>query len=264
MTSSTQSVNIFAMIREHVEAFINIVWPRNCHICSRIINGQANAFDKYICTNCFADMKKTSMTSCQLCGTSLDKNTAHTRVLCAYCEKHPPDYQKFISCYQYEGAARKLIHEFKYKDRPYLAKTIIKLITNCLSEYTRDTFKMIDYLTAIPLHPARLREREFNQSQLIAQELSQQIQKPLIHALKKIKHTKSQTALNRIERFLNLKDSFAFNEKTCVKNKNILIIDDVVTTSATVREAASLLKKSGARNISVLTFAKGLIDENTA
>lgn len=259
------------MAKELIAALIDILWPKNCHICSKIINRQAIAFDQYICTNCFGDMKKTSAISCQTCaGACKDAYTATCetdtpkRLLCSYCSHHPPVYQRLISCYQYEGAAKKLIHAFKYQNRPYLSKSIAKLINNRLSQYNENIFSKIDYIVAVPLHPARAREREFNQSQLIALELSKQFKKESIPALKKIRHTKSQTALNRIERFLNLSDAFVFNEKFNINDKNILIVDDVVTTSATVREAANVLKKSGASEISVLTFAKGSSDENTA
>ncbi|MFH1691249.1 MAG: phosphoribosyltransferase family protein [Candidatus Omnitrophota bacterium] len=140
----------------------------------------------------------------------------------------------------------------------------MKLMNNSLTQYTQNSFKAIDYLVAIPLHPARLREREFNQSELIAKELSRELQKPLVPALKKIRHTKSQTALNRTQRLLNLAGAFAINDNICIKDKNILLVDDVATTTATITEAASLLKKSGAHSICALTFAKGSNNEDPA
>lgn len=245
-------------------AFIDILWPKSCHICSKIMKRQLNGFDKYICASCFADMKKNALISCQICGANLDIGNKHTHLSCLSHQQNPPVYQKLISCYLYEGATKKLIHSFKYEHKPYLVKSIMKLINERLAEYMETSFKIIDYLVAIPLHPARLREREFNQSELIAKEISQQLQKPLVPALKKIKHTKSQTTLNKTERFLNLRGAFAINDNICVKNKNILLIDDVATTTATITEAASLLKKFGAQNICVLTFAKGSNNEDTA
>lgn len=252
------------MIKGLMMALIDILWPKSCHICSKIIKKQANAFDKYICADCYAGMKRTPAVCCQLCGSNLNTDNEHKHLRCRYCSQNPPAYQRLLSCYQYEGPVKKLIHSFKYERRPYLAKSITQLIQNRLSEHDGAFLKTFDYLVAVPLHPARLREREFNQSELIAKELSKGFNKPVLAALKKIKHTKSQTTLNRMDRFTNLNDAFALNKDICVKGKNILIIDDVATTTATIKEISTLLKQSGAGHISILTFAKGSNDETIA
>lgn len=117
------------------------------------------------------------------------------------------------------------------------------------------TLNNIDAVIALPLHRSRLREREFNQSEELAKFIAEDFTKPLSsNALEKIKNTKSQTELKDFERFKNIKGSFKAN-KEAVQGKNILLIDDVLTTGATVSEASYALKESGANKVIVLTLA---------
>jgi ComF family protein len=118
-------------------------------------------------------------------------------------------------------------------------------------------FSAVDCLVPIPLHPTRIREREFNQSELIANGLSLLFKKPVHAALKKIKNNRSQTFFSPTQRFKNSQDTFALTQSASIAEKNILLIDDVVTTAATVSEAARVLKKAHAQSISVLAFAQG-------
>jgi ComF family protein len=113
-----------------------------------------------------------------------------------------------------------------------------------------------DCLMPIPLHPARLREREFNQSELVARELSGQFDKPLADSLERHRFTKPQACLKEKSRLKNVKGAFRVKNPDSVKNKNILVVDDVATTASTVAEASKALKKAGAKSVSVITFAR--------
>ncbi|MFH0941119.1 MAG: phosphoribosyltransferase family protein, partial [Candidatus Omnitrophota bacterium] len=109
----------------------------------------------------------------------------------------------------------------------------------------------------VPLHQVRIREREFNQSERIAMELSHLFKRPVSLTLKKIRNTPSQTTFKENERLSNLKDAFAVADRKAILNKNVLIIDDVITTKATVTEASRVLKNAGAKTVHILAFAKG-------
>lgn len=205
---------------------MDILYPKNCHLCSKILTRETGAFDDHLCADCVSSMKK----------------TAGARE------------SKLFGCYIYEGATRELVHKFKYGNRPYLYKSIVRLMAEALPP---GLFDSVDGLIPIPLHRVRQREREFNQAQLLACGLAGVLGKPLLTNLIRIKNTKPQSSLSKSEKISNVKNSFGVTDVSSVKDKNLLLIDDVVTTCATANEASSALKNAGAGNISVLAFAKG-------
>jgi ComF family protein len=227
------------MLKELTAGLVDILYPKSCHVCSRLFQKGTISFDDYLCRDCFLDMKKAS---------------------CASYSPYHPDaspYQSLLACYLYEGGIKELIHKFKYENRPYLSKTISRLINSALEGYGEALFNKVDCLVPVPLHPVRQREREFNQSDLIAKELSREFKRPVCRAIKRIKNTKPQNTLDKTSRLSNLKDAFVLCGPFSLIDKHVLLIDDVVTTTATVTEAARTLKKRGVRKISVLAFARG-------
>jgi competence protein ComFC len=109
----------------------------------------------------------------------------------------------------------------------------------------------------VPLHPARHREREFNQAELIARQIGEQYDRPILTALRRLKNTQPQSTLDEKTRWTNMEDAFEITRPSLVKNKSLLVIDDIVTTTATTRAASLCLKNAGARSVCVLAFAKG-------
>ncbi len=119
----------------------------------------------------------------------------------------------------------------------------------------------VDAVLPVPLYKNRLRQREFNQSALLAKYLAKGIGSTLlIDSLVKMKDTKPQVGLSSNERLKNMKNAFWIQNKEVVEGKDILLIDDVSTTGATIRECSKVLKKAGAGNIHVLTLAHGMMD----
>ncbi len=224
------------MIRDALSAFTGLIFPKACHICSKDIGNKRIAFDDYICASCAKGMT------------------------CANEENSPSDssFKRLFASFSYEGATKKLIRKFKYENRPYLAATICRLIDNSLNETSKKILSKIDGIVAVPLYPSRQREREFNQSELIAEGLSILFNKPVIAALKKNKNTRPQALLEKNARLKNILGAFSIIEPSTVEGKNILLVDDVVTTKATVNEASKTLKnEGGALSVSILAFAKG-------
>ena len=114
----------------------------------------------------------------------------------------------------------------------------------------------IDLVVPVPLHKTRLREREFNQAQVLSRHIAKEFNKKVSSgALERIRHTKSQAELVINQRRINVKNSFSAPKKSEVKGKNILLVDDVLTSGATSSEAASALKEAGAGIVFVLTLA---------
>jgi len=124
-----------------------------------------------------------------------------------------------------------------------------------IEKYSLD-IEQFDQITAIPLYATRLREREFNQSEILAKMIGEKFNIPYYkNILKRQHHTISQTTLSQKERWTNLSEAFRIKNSSIVSNKNILIVDDLLTTGATASEAARILKENGAATVGILTLA---------
>jgi ComF family protein len=115
----------------------------------------------------------------------------------------------------------------------------------------------IDALVPVPLHPRRLREREFNQAALLAEHLSRRVSLPVCDALQRFRYTGTQTALDRRGRRQNLRNAFALRQNVDVSDLNLLLVDDVLTTGATLDACAAVLLEHGAACVRALTLARG-------
>jgi len=155
----------------------------------------------------------------------------------------------------YEGVVKELIHQFKYKGKVYLGKPLSRFLIDFIGEYDLPIAYM-DSIIPMPLYKLRLREREYNQSQILSQHVADAFGIKLLNsALLRCRNTKQQAEMEAAGRFINVKDSFMVPEKEKINGKNILLIDDVLTTGATSSEAALALKNSGANIVFVLTLA---------
>ncbi|RJP28173.1 MAG: ComF family protein [Candidatus Omnitrophota bacterium] len=231
----------------------DIIYPRVCIACNTKISEDAS-IEKLICLKCWEKIGRNKPPFCQQCGRQLQRKNIN-KSICDGCVRSNVYFDRAFSPYRYEGAIKKLIHNFKYNNKKFLNKPLANLLINFINEY-EIPIRFIDFLVPIPLNNARLREREFNQSQLLAERLSMILSKPVLNnALSRVVNTRSQAELNGQERFINIKNAFRTIETSAIKGKNILLVDDVFTTGATLSEAACVLKKSGANIVFALTLA---------
>lgn len=195
--------------------------------------------------------------------------TAEALGLCANCFSRlnflpaPAHLPHLKPCYAdiaystlaYEGVVLQWIHQFKYHRQFYLGKALVPLMAAMDLEW--DSF---DCLVPAPLHWWRRLRRGFNPSHLLAYRLGRQLNKTVLPCLSKSRRTPPQTKLSRTERLKNVKGSFTISSKaqTKIAKKSLLLIDDVLTTGATVNECAKVLKKAGAKQVAVLTLARTL------
>jgi len=151
------------------------------------------------------------------------------------------------------------IQRLKYNLENYLASSLGKLMSSFAREYI---FNVTDFLIVpVPLHRRRLRERGFNQSLLLARVLASDLGNQLDYlSLIRKRYTRAQTGLKREARRKNVKDAFSIIYPETVKDKKILLVDDVFTTGYTLNECARILKKSGATTVICLTLARSLIN----
>lgn len=155
----------------------------------------------------------------------------------------------------FEDGCRDLIHAFKYRHRSHLRRPLALLTADLLAPFAADC--QTDLLTAVPLHPRRLRARGFNQALLIAELLAEEWKLPLHRqALRRDRYTTTQTELNLGERAANLKNAFSVPDGAAIQNKRIMLVDDVFTTGATLAECSRSLLKAGASAVCCVTVAR--------
>lgn len=241
-----------ALFQDLFRGLVDLVYPRTCAICScRLPEHHAEP----VCGHCWSAIACNPPPHCRRCGRHLETGPAGTQI-CADCAGRPPAFDRAFSPCLYEGALQKLIQAFKYRGRDYLAGCLARLLAGHIREH-RDTFAVIDCVTGVPLHAARLREREYNQAQLLAAEVSRFLERPLVTGcLTRIRHTASQTGLAPEQRRANLRGSFRCGRPDLVAGRHFLLVDDVLTTCATASAAAQALKDAGAGIVFVLTLAR--------
>lgn len=189
---------------------------------------------------------------CKTCGIPFSFGTMG-ETLCAACMDREPLFDCSRSAVVYNEASRKMILSFKYGDRLHAIHTFIPWMLRAGQEM----IDMADMILPVPLHHHRLRARRFNQSALLSQELARKSIKPYIaDALLRTRYTVPQQGLNYRERGKNVHGAFGVNEKYSLKNKNILLVDDVFTSGATLNECARILKAAKANVVNVLTIAR--------
>ena len=167
------------------------------------------------------------------------------------------DQIKAIIFYQEDGLSGQAIKLFKYS----YAEDIYVVFEKIIIEYlhlAKDSYKDIDCIVPVPLHPRRYAERGFNQAQIFAQTVAEILDKQLLgDLLLRSRYTAVQAKLTKSQRIKNIKDAFALKRDFSLKSLNILLVDDVFTTGATMQECARVLKKAGARAVRGLALSRG-------
>jgi len=192
---------------------------------------------------------------CPICGTTYPLPEVNHP--CGECLLRPPAFQRARALGFYEPPLLHLIHQFKYHGNRTLGHYLGRLMAE--KNYFDLDFKTFDVVIPVPLHNHKLRERTFNQALILAREVARRHQIPCdCSALRRRVDTKPQVALKKEERERNVRGAFLVTNPRAIKNKKILLIDDVFTTGGTVNECARVLMQTGARDVSVLTLARAV------
>jgi ComF family protein len=228
--------------------FIDTLLPPRCLLCGKVIH-----HDDSLCSECFKNITFITHPYCQYCGSPLPEDIFN-EACCVHCLKKKPPFRMCRSAVIYDDYSKHLVLDFKFADHTENKN----LLARWLLLAGEDIFHNgVDVIIPVPLHFRRLFKRKYNQSAMLAAELSMLSHIPAeFTALKKIRHTTPQVHCNGKQRLKNIKDAFEVTALDKVKGKRILLIDDVYTTGATLRECARVLKKAGAKSVDAITVAR--------
>ncbi len=165
-------------------------------------------------------------------------------------------FEKHMYLFKYKNEIRNLILDYKFRDKSYLYESFAKIITK--NEKICGILEKYDIIIPVPIHKKRKKQRGYNQSELVARQISKNIANLQLEnkAFIKIKNNKPQSTLNKKQRKQNVKNVYKLENKGKIENKNIVLFDDIYTTGNTANEIAKILKQNGANKILVLTIAK--------
>lgn len=217
---------------------------------------------RLFCDDCRSQLSSIQNPLCKICGKPFDPLA--TADICAECRpsrtNKPPEYVALRSCFQFGGPVREAIHSYKYNGQSSWADLLSQELARFWLSDCSGSLQTppCDLVTPVPLHWWRAYRRGYNQSELLANQLSLKIDVPAKVLLQRVKPTRPQVELGRDQRAENVKNAFQVNEviKPIISGNTILLIDDVCTTGSTLRECAKALKKGGAVAVYALTVAR--------
>ncbi len=234
----------------YAHSLLDLAFPRACAGC----HGRAGDEFLYICWNCLAEIRLIKPPYCLLCGDP-GGGALPDEYFCAACLRKKPYFDCARSAAVYTGLIKEMILDFKYRGATWLSPDLGQLMLACLR--THFLAPNIDAVSCVPLHKTREKERTYNQSFLLAREIAGRLRKKTVDCLERLRDTTSQTHLTSAQRADNVKNKFAVKRRHDLKGQRILLVDDVMTTGATVNECARVLKDAGAQEVLVLTVARG-------
>ncbi len=220
--------------------FLDFIFVPRCLACGQMlirpshVSGIHRCFCE-ICTNAVLPLEPSHCPRCA------EPFSASTRThLCGTCLSHPPPFQAIHTGFEYGGPLAQAIARYKYQPAPFMARELAGLLPT-------PPVNAVDLVMPVPLHPKKLTQRGFNQSALLARFLSRKMQRPCdFSALRRTRHGDAQVGKSKQERIRNMKTAFHVPDRRHdIAGRHILLVDDVVTTTATVRAAANALKIQG-------------------
>ncbi|MGD8388838.1 MAG: ComF family protein [Desulfobacteraceae bacterium] len=239
------------------QTWIDLLFPPRCAACDRFLAPEEG---HGVCAVCRSEFLEVKSPLCIQCGVPLITGPPEDR-LCEACLRKPPAYEVCRAVFVYQGPLLQVIHRFKYAGKARLADILGPwlggLARKCLPE------GMNALVMPVPLSPRRLRERGFNQSLLLARHVAKEKGLPVdFLSLRRVRDTPPQAALGRDARRTNVRAAFAVTDPGGVKERDIVLVDDVSTTGSTLDACSRALLRAGARRVFCLVLARAPVHSN--
>ncbi len=224
-----------------VKEFLDLVFPRNCSLCGRSLYDR----EKTLCSICIGTLPVTSYHLRALDNdlTAKIKGLSNTRMAMSFLK------------FSKSGKSQKLLHQLKYRNKPELSRELGLIYGQILLDSGFE--KSWDKIVPVPLHPMKEKRRGYNQSERFAKGLSEALNTQCENILCRTKFTETQTKKSRLKRMENVEEVFDISPGLSAENSNILLVDDVITTGATLTACANVLLANGAKNVDLATIAAG-------
>jgi competence protein ComFC len=240
-------------LKEGLNTAIGLVYPEVCQVCG---HERATAAEGFICGACRQKVRFVEPPFCERCGLPFD-GALTTAFECDNCREMELHFRQARAAVSTSDFVLDVIHRYKYERalwfEPFLADLLIRAAAPELAR------ERCDWIIPVPLHPAKQREREFNQAERLAGHLSRATGIPLnAKLLYRVQPTQTQTRLSRQARAANMQGAFALGPKTDLTGRRVVVLDDVFTTGATTSACAKLLRSAGVADVCVWTVARGL------
>ena len=233
-----------------LDIILTFIFPDTCIVCRKSTRKTA-----YVCKKC--EHKLDYISPVFKCKTCLFPIPPGGTSQCGICLKEKPHYSRLVSCVKYKGAVKGSLQLYKFHERSDLHIGFSKLACSILER--SDVF--FDAVVCVPISEKTLKERGYNQSALIAKKIAEYFDVPFYgDLLIKIKETKKQSGLKLKERVKNVRGAFEVNNPGRIKSSCVLLVDDIFTTGATMREAAKTISKY-TEDITAFTIARGFLED---
>ena len=224
--------------------FIDIFFPKICVGCGK--------YGHNLCFDCAGEIERIKTATCPGCG-----KISVAGKYCPNCKSRTKSELSgvIIAIHYSSGPSKEIIHNLKYNSVVELADLLGELMVLALenAEIPSDTI-----IVPVPLHPKKLGKRGYNQSFLIGRYIADKLQLECLEPLVRVKETETQINLGRNARLANLKNAFYCKNPEIVQGRRILLVDDVITTGATLNECAKELKQAGAKSVLAVVAAKNI------
>lgn len=246
-----------------VKSLLAVLFPGDCRICQSALFSVSRL---PVCSSCIESIQPIQFARCNVCGDRLAPvNAAFGDACCPVCASDGPTFERAVNYGAYEGVLRQLIHLLKYER--------VRSAANLLGRFTAEACLQLEgdidvpelLMIPVPAHKLRMRTRGFNQAELIARAAQRGIEQSIgrsltldMTSLLRVRFAESQVALNADERRQQIRGAFKVTSRERVKDREILLVDDVLTTGATASECARELRLAGASRVWVVTPARAL------
>lgn len=231
-------------------ALKSLLYPPRCEICAAGVGGA-----EYLCEPCRKSARVIRPPFCGRCSEPFH-GEIDGEFECANCAQRHFHFTHAVARFRSRGVVRELVHRFKYQREYHLRFLLADFLLEAMQD-DRMAALPCDAFVPVPLHPARLRWREFNQARAIADVAGKSAGIPVLDCLRRTRNTSTQTGHDRAERMENLRNAFALRQSDGVRGQHLVLLDDVFTTGSTVDECARMLMAAGAASVRALTVARG-------